>query len=156
MNDFVYTRGCESAQRKLVEYYRFSLRRFFYRACFTDREHRPREHRAWNFRVSYICVSKVFIREREREFKVDYGLVYKLIRLTKVFYNVRMLLRDVLIIILYKMRAIIRVKVYPFVVFIFRLKKWTRTGKRFQLTLRNRMFKSCRKLIDNFFFSSHL
>lgn len=33
MNDFVYTRGCESAQRKLVEYYRFSLRRFFYRAC---------------------------------------------------------------------------------------------------------------------------
>lgn len=135
MNDFVYTRGCESAQRKLVEYYRFSLRRFFYRACLntivntvlvnTARE--TFEYHTFAFRKF------LFGREREREFKVDYGLVYKLIRLTKVFYNVRMLLRDVLIIILYKMRAIIRVKVYPFVVFIFRLKKWTRTGKRFQL-----------------------
>lgn len=83
--------------------------------------------------IIHLRFESFYSGEREREFKVDYGLVYKLIRLTKVFYNVRMLLRDVLIIILYKMRAIIRVKIYPFVVFIFRLKKWTRTGKRFQL-----------------------
>lgn len=54
-----------------------------------------------------------------REFKVDYdGLVYKLIRLTKVFVQYVMRV-NVLIIILYKMRVIICVKVYPFIVFIY-------------------------------------
>lgn len=122
MNDFVYTRGCESAQRKLVEYYRFSLRRFFYRACLNTIVNTVLVNTARETFEYHTFAFRKFLFGRERE-SLRLIMVYKLIRLTKVFYNVRMLLRDVLIIILYKMRAIIRVKVYPFIVFIFRLKK---------------------------------
>lgn len=78
---------------KLVEYYRFSLRRFFYTRYFTRSQHPDLVNTVLvntgsreTFEYHTFAFRKFLFG---REFKVDYGLVYKLIRLTKVFYNVR-------------------------------------------------------------------